>query len=122
MPAIRTGFSAEDLLPEEIRGAIHRRIREIGGVALLALAAAAALALGGRSVQDPSLRPAASAPVRILLGVPGGIAADLMMQLIGLASIALLRPVAGWGWRLLTHRSLDRERLRPRPWLSAAPR
>src|ERR1051326_6621323 len=98
MPAIRTGFSAEDLLPEEIRGAIRRRIREIGGVALLALAAAAALALASWSVQDPSLSHATSAPVRNLLGVPGAIAADLMMQLIGLASIALLLPLAGWGW------------------------
>ena len=120
MPAIRTGFSAEDLLPEEIRGAIHRRIREIGGVALLALAAAAALALASWSVQDPSLSHATSAPVRNLLGVPGAIAADLMMQLIGLASIALLLPVAGWGWRLLTHRSLDRERLRLVLWLAGA--
>src|SRR6266536_1472164 len=117
MPAIRTSFSAEDLLPEEIRGAIHRRIREIGGIGLLALATAAALALASWSAQDPSLSHATAAPVRNLLGVPGAIAADLLMQLIGLASIALVLPIAVWGWRLLTHRSLDREWLRLVLWI-----
>src|SRR5436309_4923181 len=120
MPAIRSCFSAADFLPEEIRGAIHRRIREIGGVGLLALAAAAAVALASWSVQDPSLSHATAAPVRNLLGVPGAIAADLLMQLIGLASIALILPIAVWGWRLLTHRSLDRERLRLVLWVAGA--
>ena len=108
MPAIRTSFSAEELLPDEVRGTIHRRIREIGGVALLALAAAAAVALASWSVQDPSLSHATPAPVRNLLGLPGAIIADLLMQLIGIASLALVLPIAVWGWRLLTHRSLDR--------------
>src|SRR5438067_611966 len=117
MPAIRTSFSAEELLPDEVRGAIHRRIREIGGVALLALAAAAAVALASWSVQDPSLSHATPAPVRNLLGLPGAIIADLLMQLIGIASLALVLPIAVWGWRLLTHRSLDRERLRLALWI-----
>jgi S-DNA-T family DNA segregation ATPase FtsK/SpoIIIE len=120
MPAIRTSFSAEDFLPEEVRGAIHRRIREIGGMGLLALAAAAAMALASWSVQDPSLSHATAAPVRNLLGAPGAITADLLMQLIGLASIALVLPIAVWGWRLLTHRSLDRERLRLVLWILGA--
>src|SRR5712692_9952521 len=120
MPAIRTSFSAEDFLPEDVRGAIHRRIREIGGIGLLALAAAAAMALASWSAQDPSLSHATAAPVRNLLGVPGAIAADLLTQLIGLASIALVLPIAVWGWRLLTHRSLDRERLRLVLWIFGA--
>src|SRR5260370_33021797 len=120
MPAIRTSFSAEDFLPEDVRGALRRRIGEIGGVGLLALAAAAAMALASWSAQDPSLSHATAAPVRNLLGVPGAIAADLLMQLIGLASIALMLPIAVWGWRLLTHRSLDRERLRLVLWIFGA--
>ena len=120
MPAIRTGFSAEDFLPEDVRGAIHRRIREIGGIGLLALAAAAGTALASWSAQDPSLSHATAAPVRNLLGVPGAVAADLLMQLIGLASIAFVLPIAVWGWRLLTHRSLDRERLRLILWIFGA--
>src|SRR6266581_3531114 len=68
MPAIRTSFLAEDFLSEDVRGAIHRRIREIGGIGLLAIAAAAAMALASWSVQDPSLSHATAAPVRNLLG------------------------------------------------------
>ena len=40
------------------------------------------------------------------------------MQLLGLAAIVLLLPVAVWGWRLLTHRPLDREWLRLSFWLA----
>ena len=44
----------------------------------------AALALATWSVQDPSLSHATDAPVRNLLGHPGAIVADLLMQLLGL--------------------------------------
>jgi DNA segregation ATPase FtsK/SpoIIIE, S-DNA-T family len=58
--------------------------------------------------------------VRNLLGMPGAITADLLMQLIGLASIALIVPVAAWGWRLTSHASLSRELLRMCAWLGGA--
>jgi len=45
-----------------------------------------------------------------MLGLTGAISADLMMQLFGIATIALLFPIAAWGWRLVTHRVLTRER------------
>ena len=76
------------------------------------------MALATWSVQDPSLSHATDAPVRNLLGTPGAIAADLLMQLFGLASIALVLPVAVWGWRIATHRPLDREWMRLAFWLA----
>src|SRR5690606_8414818 len=84
------------------------------------LAAAVAIALATWSVQDPSLSHATNAPVRNLLGIQGAIAADLLMQLLGLAAIAFVLPVAVWGWRLVTHRPLDRERLRLVLWIVGA--
>ena len=80
----------------------------------------AALALATWSVQDPSLSHAIDAPVHNLLGMPGAIAADLMMQLLGLGSLALLLPIAVWGYRLLGHRQLSHERLRVLLWLVGA--
>ena len=59
------------------------------------------------------LSHATGEPIRNLLGLPGAISADLMMQLFGLASIALFAPVASWGWRLLSHRPFGRELARP---------
>ena len=54
-----------------------------------------------------------------LLGRPGAVAADLMMQLLGLGSLGLLLPIGVWGYRLLGHRPLSRERLRVLFWLWA---
>src|SRR4026209_986071 len=104
MPAIRYTFSAADIFSAELRAAFRRRLHEIIGAALLGVAGIAAIALATWSVQDPSLSHATNAPVRTMLGLPGGIGADLMMQLLGVATIAFLFPVAAWGWRLLTHR------------------
>ena len=43
-----------------------------------------------------------------------------MMQLLGIATIALLFPFSAWGWRLLTHRPLDRARARAILWIVGA--
>jgi S-DNA-T family DNA segregation ATPase FtsK/SpoIIIE len=103
---------------DEVRTSVGRRLREAGGCLLIALAGLAGLALATWSVQDPSLSHATSAPVRNLLGAPGAVAADLMMQLFGAAAIALILPIAIWGWRLVSHRPLDREKVRLALWLA----
>ena len=107
-------------LSGQIGAMLRRRLREVSGIALLSLAMMAALALATWSVQDPSLSHATDAPVRNLLGHPGAITADLLMQLLGLGSLALLLPIAIWGYRLLGHRPLSRERLRMLLWLFGA--
>src|SRR5216117_933183 len=109
MAAIDRGLETLNFLPDGVREALRPRLRELGGFGLIVLATLLALALATWSVQDPSLSHATNAPVRNLLGLPGAIGADLMMQLLGVATIAFLFPVAAWGWRLLTHRPLDRE-------------
>ena len=63
MSAIWRSFEPASLLPEELRAAIGRRVREIGGVALLAVAGGLGIALATWSVQDPSLTHATKAPV-----------------------------------------------------------
>jgi len=107
-------------LSGQLGGILQRRLRELGGVALISLTMVVALALATWSVQDPSLSHATAAPVHNLLGMPGAIAADLMMQLLGLGSLALLLPIAVWGYRLLGHRRLSHERLRVLLWLAGA--
>jgi S-DNA-T family DNA segregation ATPase FtsK/SpoIIIE len=118
MPAIDRGFDRLTFLPDALRDALRRRLREIGGLALIAAAALVALALATWSVQDPSLSHATNKPVHNVLGFPGAITADLMMQLFGIASVALVLPLAIWGWRLATHRPLRRERIRLVFWLA----
>ena len=103
-----TSYTAFDHIPESLRIFVTRRFAEASGVALLLGLAALGVALMTWSVQDPSLNHATSAHVHNWLGSPGAIAADLVMQIFGLASLAILIPVAFWGWRLLTERRLPR--------------
>src|SRR3984885_15645318 len=79
---------------------LKRRLREVCVLALISIAMMAALALATWSVKDPSLSHATDTGVHNLLGQPGAIAADLMMQLLGLGSLALLLPTGVWGYRL----------------------
>ena len=118
---LHRGFDAGAFLPDDLSAALRRRMREICGLALIGIAALATAALATWSIKDPSLSYATGAPVHNLLGTWGAIAADLLMQLFGLASIAIVLPVAFWGWRLFSHRRLDRLRLRLVLWLAGAP-
>lgn len=108
-----------DFLSDDFRGVVRRRIVELTGLGLLVLSVVAALALATWSVQDPSFSHATNAPIRNLLGRPGAIASDLLMQIFGLGSIVIVLPLAVWGWRMITHRRLEREWLRVLFWLGA---
>ncbi len=117
MPAIERVIPLVGHLPASIRDALARRLRELAGLGLIALSGVAAAALMTWSVQDPSLSHATSRAIRNILGYPGAIGADLLMQILGLGAIMLILPVAVWGWRMLTHRTFDREALRLGCWI-----
>ncbi len=117
MPAINQSFDSLSFLSDSLRDLVRRRLREMLGIALVVGAILLAAALASWSVQDPSLSHATVNPVRNLLGLPGAITADLMMQLLGLGALALVLPIAVWGWRLASHRPLRREWLRVMVWI-----
>ncbi|MFD1704823.1 DNA translocase FtsK [Methylopila henanensis] len=114
------GFQPVAMLPESLRETLLRRATELGGLLLVALGALAAVALATWSALDPSLSHATDAPVHNALGPAGAVVADLLTQLFGLAAAAFVLPVAIWGWRLLTHRAIARERLKLAAWPVAA--
>jgi S-DNA-T family DNA segregation ATPase FtsK/SpoIIIE len=117
MPAIERVIPLVGHLPASIREALARRLRELTGLALLSLSGVGAAALMTWSVQDPSLSHATSRAIRNIVGYPGAIFADLLMQILGLGAIMLILPVAVRGWRMLTHRTFDREALRIACWI-----
>src|SRR5258707_12498803 len=117
MPAIERVIPLVGHLPASIREALARRLRELTGLALLSVSGVGAAALMTWSVQDPSLSHATSRAIRNIVGYPGAIFADLMMQILGLGAIMLILPVAVWGWRMLTHRTFDREAVRLGCWI-----
>ena len=120
MPAIERVIPLVGQLPASIRDALARRLRELAGLALLSLSGFAAAALMTWSVQDPSLSHATSRAIRNIVGYPGAICADLLMQILGLGAIMLILPAAVWGWRMVRHRALDREALRIACWILCA--
>jgi S-DNA-T family DNA segregation ATPase FtsK/SpoIIIE len=120
MRTTRASSSGFDHLQEALRDFLWRRAAEIGGVSLLVVATACALALVTWSVQDPSVNHAIDGPVRNLLGRPGAIVADILMQMMGVAAIALLAPPALAGVRLMTGKPLRRPKLRLVLWLVGA--
>jgi S-DNA-T family DNA segregation ATPase FtsK/SpoIIIE len=117
MPAIERVIPLVGQLPAAIRDALARRLRELTGLTLIALSGVAAAALMTWSVQDPSLSHATARAIRNIVGYPGAIGADLLMQILGLGAIMLILPIAVWGWRMLTHRTFDREALRIACWI-----
>jgi DNA segregation ATPase FtsK/SpoIIIE, S-DNA-T family len=120
MSMIERSLDGMAALTGELGAMARRRVTELGGIFLISLAMMAALALASWSVADPSLSHATDAPVRNLMGWPGAVTADLMMQLVGLGALAVIFPVAIWGYRLLGHRAVGHERLRVMVWPLAA--
>src|ERR1700756_1937942 len=112
MAMIERSLDGMAALTSELGAMARRRVTELCGIVFFGLAMMAALALASWSVADPSLSHATDAPVRNWMGWPGAVAADLMMQLLGLGALALILPIAIWGYRLLGHRAMRHERLR----------
>jgi S-DNA-T family DNA segregation ATPase FtsK/SpoIIIE len=117
MPAIERVIPLVGHLPTSIRDALVRRLRELMGLGLIGFAGLVSAALMTWSVQDPSLSHATSRAIRNIVGYPGAIGADLLMQILGLGAIMLILLIAVWGWRMMTHRDFDREALRLGCWV-----
>ncbi|WP_417671166.1 DNA translocase FtsK 4TM domain-containing protein [Roseibium sp.] len=108
-----------DLLDTQspIKRFIKRNLVGLGGLCVIALAAALAASLATWSVNDPSLNHATGESARNALGAPGAIVADVLMQTIGLATAVFLVPVVLWGWRLLAGHSTRIGRKRLAYWI-----
>jgi S-DNA-T family DNA segregation ATPase FtsK/SpoIIIE len=89
----------------DARRALARMVRTAAlrgaGLALILAAFAALLALLSYSSDDASLNNATLRPVNNLLGPYGAVAADLLLQIFGIAALAFLAPLFVWGTRAL---------------------
>ena len=100
-------YSVFDKLPDPVREFMVRRAAELIGFALCFIAIGGLLSLASWSALDPSLNYASNQPVDNWLGKPGAIAADLLMQTIGLGSLGLIFVILNWGLSLLAHRGFS---------------
>jgi S-DNA-T family DNA segregation ATPase FtsK/SpoIIIE len=93
-------------LPEGARDFLKKRLVELTGLFLLLGGAALMLSIASFRLEDPSLNRATDQPAMNLLGLPGAIAADLLLQSLGLACLLLAIVLLVWGWRLVRHHAL----------------
>jgi len=98
-------YRADDpapLLPASLRSRLQRGLWQLLGFLLLAACAALSVSLLSWSATDPSLMRATSGGARNLLGPPGAVLSDMLMQMLGLAGVFVLLPPLFWALRLLT--------------------
>ena len=85
--------------PTLFRETFARHCAVFLGCVLMAGGLALMLALASWSIHDPSINNATGEHVRNLLGRPGAVIADLLMQLFGIASLAIAMTMMLWGWQ-----------------------
>src|SRR4051794_31558979 len=106
-------------VPAAVRQFLRNRTLEAAGLILLAAVGAVALSLATWSVDDPSFNHAVEAVPRNLLGYPGAVAADELMQLLGLGVLAVVAVPAAWSAQLFSHRPVAHPFRSVFAWLAA---
>ena len=89
------------LFPEGAGAFLRKRLVELAGLILIAAGVALAVALVSYTPADPSLSHATGASVLNLMGRPGALVADLLLQTVGLGGALIAVLCGAWGWRLL---------------------
>jgi len=95
-----SGFRVPELL--------RRPMRMLAGALVACLLALAVAALATWNVSDPSLSYATGKAPTNILGYPGAVFADLMMQFLGLTAIVSLLPLVMWSLYFVRNWSIDR--------------
>jgi S-DNA-T family DNA segregation ATPase FtsK/SpoIIIE len=89
-----------------VRAVLRRRAMEALGLVAVLSAAVLLVALATHNPADPSLNTATDGPTTNLLGRPGAIASDILLQVFGFAAALPALALLAWAFRLVTHRGL----------------
>ncbi|WP_206530243.1 DNA translocase FtsK [Nordella sp. HKS 07] len=107
--AIEQPIDTDDgAVPAAIRRFLRNRLMEFIGFLSFALCVAVGVALATWSPADPSFSRAIDGEPRNLLGYPGAVISDQLMQLFGLGVIAVMALPLLWSMRLMTHHPVIR--------------
>ncbi|MDO1585139.1 FtsK/SpoIIIE family DNA translocase [Rhizobium oryzicola] len=87
---------------------VVRQVLAMFGFGIFLALALAVAALATWNVSDPSFSYATDHAATNLLGFPGAVFADIMMQFFGLASVIALLPVLSWSLALIVGRRIGR--------------
>ncbi len=95
---------------------VANRVMEVTGIFLGLVSLAGAVAMLSYTPLDPSLNSTGSGVIHNILGAPGAIFADLVWQNLGLGGLALIAPLAVWGWLAMAKDPLPFVWLRVGAW------
>ena len=87
---------------------LKKRLVELVGVSLLVSMVLLSAAFLTYNASDASWNSANTATIMNILGAPGAIISDLLIQMIGIANCLLVIVPSFWGIRLLTHSSIEK--------------
>ena len=105
----RGGARQTSFLPASASRFLKRRMVELLGLALAALGVASVVAMVTYDPSDPSWNTAATAGLTAnLLGPPGAVAADILLQSVGAAAMLVALALIVWGFRILRHLDIGR--------------
>ena len=109
MASTGTATAKRSFLPAGFVTFIRRRLIELGGLLVIAVAIAFAAALFSYDIADPSTDTSIRAQAVMTgnwLGTPGAWIANILFQWIGIAGYVFPLAMLGWGWRIMTHQGL----------------
>jgi len=101
-----TDYNNQRFLPPSVEDKLVGLIGRSAGAVMLLFIAFVWLSLATWTTRDPSLTLATSGPVHNLGGAPGAIIADLMLQMLGFASVAALLAPMFWCVELISARQV----------------
>lgn len=106
MTASTEGARRAPFLPEAASKFLRRRSIQLSGLCLLAFAVFLVISLITYSPSDPSLNTANSTDVSNLMGIPGALLSDVLLQAVGAGSGLLVLVAIAWTWALLSCRRI----------------
>ena len=95
-----------NFLPSGSGAFMRQRFAEAGAVLLAVIGLALFIACLTYSPEDPSLNRAVESSAHNLLGTPGALVADILIQTLGLAAFFLTPVFFAWAWRIFRHQRL----------------
>ena len=99
-------------LPDVMEEKLTTWLARCMGIALCVAGAAGWVSLLTWSVGDPSLSHASYTPATNLLGAPGAVVSDLLLQFLGLAAVFIVLAPVVWGYELIASGKISMFRLR----------
>ncbi len=110
-------FNLIAYLPASLRFFLRQRFEEAAGIVLIGASLVILLALLSWHQGDPSFNNSTGLAPQNWMGVPGAFTADIMLQTLGLGTLAFLLPLVIWGVRLFAHEESSRPVARVAAWL-----